>query len=118
MRSASYVGIIATGLTVVIIAGGNDLSTGAVVGLTAMLASRLIYMGLPIFAVLLLCCLAGLVCGLINGYLITRFKDVYKRQYIHIAPMPWHGHRLGGTFLVMVQHTRITFTVLFPVQEV
>lgn len=71
-RGASYLGIIAAGLTIVIISGGNDLSTGATVGLTAMVISRLLYANLPIPLCILGGCLIGLLCGFINGTLITR----------------------------------------------
>ena len=69
------IGIIAVGVTQVIIMGGIDLSSGSVVGMTAMIAASLaqaagythaIYPSLtglnPIFPVA-----AGLVCGLIAG---------------------------------------------------
>ncbi len=73
-RGASYLGIIAAGLTIVIIAGGNNLSTGATVGLVAMIVSRLLYAGLPIIVSVLLGCLAGALCGWLDGVLITRFN--------------------------------------------
>ncbi len=80
------IGIIAVGVTQVIIMGGIDLSSGSVVGMTAMIAASLaqvagyshaIYPSLtglnPTFPVA-----AGLVCGLIvglvNGWLIAFTK--------------------------------------------
>ena len=80
------IGIIAVGVTQVIIMGGIDLSSGSVVGMTAMIAASLaqvagyshaIYPSLtglnPIFPVA-----AGLVCGLlvglVNGSLIAFTK--------------------------------------------
>ncbi|THD43015.1 MAG: ABC transporter permease [Bradyrhizobium sp.] len=80
------IGIIAVGVTQIIIMGGIDLSSGSVVGMTAMIAASLaqvagyshaIYPSLtglnPIFPVAagLLC---GLVAGLINGSLIAFTK--------------------------------------------
>jgi inositol transport system permease protein len=82
----SIIGILAIGVTQVIIAGGIDLSLGSVVGATAMVAASLaqsagvshaIYPNLtglnPIFPVAagLLC---GLLAGLINGSLIAYSK--------------------------------------------
>jgi inositol transport system permease protein len=82
----SIIGILAIGVTQVIIAGGIDLSLGSVVGATAMVAasfaqsagfSHAIYPNLtglnPIFPVAagLLC---GLAAGLINGSLIAYSK--------------------------------------------
>ena len=80
------IGIIAVGVTQVIIMGGIDLSSGSLVGMTAMVAASLaqvsgyqhaIYPNLtglnPIFPVTagLLC---GLVVGLINGWFIAYTK--------------------------------------------
>ena len=82
----AVIGIIAVGVTQVIIMGGIDLSSGSLVGMTAMVAASLaqnegythaIYPGLtglnPVFPVA-----AGLICGLaagmINGGLIALTK--------------------------------------------
>jgi inositol transport system permease protein len=80
------IGIIAIGVTQVIIMGGIDLSSGSVVGMTAMIAASLaqtegfshaVYPGLtglnPVFPVAagLLC---GLIVGLVNGGLIAYTK--------------------------------------------
>ncbi|MCR6727715.1 ABC transporter permease [Agrobacterium fabrum] len=82
----SVVGIIAVGVTQVIIAGGIDLSSGSVVGLTAMLAAsfaqtaewpRAIYPGLtnlPFFIPVGVGLLVGLAAGFINGQLIAKTK--------------------------------------------
>ena len=80
------IGIIAVGVTQVIIMGGIDLSSGSIVGMTAMIAASLaqregythaVYPSLtglnPVFAVAagLLC---GLLVGLVNGSLIALTK--------------------------------------------
>ena len=82
----SVIGIIAVGVTQVIITGGIDLSSGSVVGLTAMLAAsvgqsstwpRALYPGLtdlPFFIPLAVGILAGALAGFINGQLIARTK--------------------------------------------
>jgi inositol transport system permease protein len=79
----SVVGIIAVGVTQVIITGGIDLSSGSVVGLTAMVAAsfaqqsqyaRAVYPSLtdlPVIFPVLVGLLVGLVAGLINGTLIA-----------------------------------------------
>lgn len=82
----SVIGIIAVGVTQVIITGGIDLSSGSVVGLTAMLSAsvgqsstwpRALYPGLtdlPFFLPLAVGILAGALAGFINGQLIARTK--------------------------------------------
>src|SRR5262245_44576139 len=79
----SVIGIIAVGVTQVIITGGIDLSSGSVVGMTAMIAAslaqnsdyaRAVYpelTGLPVFFPVLAGLAAGLLAGLINGGLIA-----------------------------------------------
>jgi inositol transport system permease protein len=80
----SVIGIIAVGVTQVIITGGVDLSSGSVVGMTAMVAAslaqqagfeRAVYpalTGLPVLVPVAAGLLAGLAAGLINGFLIAR----------------------------------------------
>ncbi|WP_395773855.1 ABC transporter permease [Agrobacterium pusense] len=82
----SVIGIIAVGVTQVIITGGIDLSSGSVVGLTAMLSAsmaqsstwpRALYSGLtdlPFIIPLAVGILAGMLAGFINGQLIARTK--------------------------------------------
>jgi inositol transport system permease protein len=79
----SVIGIIAVGVTQVIITGGIDLSSGSVVGLTAMVAAslaqnsefaRAVYpslTGLPVFIPVLAGLLVGTAAGLVNGTLIA-----------------------------------------------
>src|SRR5262245_40143792 len=79
----SVIGIIAVGVTQVIITGGIDLSSGSVVGMTAMIAAsfaqtsdyaRAVYPALtdlPVFFPVAVGLLVGLVAGLINGSLIA-----------------------------------------------
>jgi inositol transport system permease protein len=79
----SVVGIISVGVTQVIITGGIDLSSGSVVGLTAMVAAsfaqssdyaRAVYpslTGLPVIVPVLIGLALGLIAGVINGTLIA-----------------------------------------------
>ncbi len=74
-RQVMIVGIIAVGMTMVIITGGIDLSVGSIVGLAGIVAASLMLKGvntwLAIAITLLLC---GVVIGLWNGFLIAKFK--------------------------------------------
>ena len=79
----AVIGIIAVGVTQVIITGGIDLSSGSVVGMTAMIAAsfaqtsdyaRAVYPALtdlPVLIPVAIGLLVGLVAGLINGSLIA-----------------------------------------------
>ncbi|CCM77817.1 ABC transporter permease [Rhizobium mesoamericanum] len=82
----SVIGIIAVGVTQVIITGGIDLSSGSVVGMTAMIAAsfaqastwpRALYPSLtdlPFFIPIGVGLLIGLAAGYINGQLIAKTK--------------------------------------------
>ena len=82
----SVVGIIAVGVTQVIITGGIDLSSGSIVGATAMIAMSFAQIGtypravypeltdLPVIVPLAVGLGVGLIAGLINGALIAYTK--------------------------------------------
>ncbi|MBQ2287446.1 MAG: ABC transporter permease [Lachnospiraceae bacterium] len=84
-KHVALYGIIAIGMTYVIITGGIDLSVGAVVGLGGMIAGGLLQKGLTLeFAgvtiyfsvplVVLITVLVGAIIGIINGLIITKFN--------------------------------------------
>jgi ribose transport system permease protein len=75
VRFASENGIIAVGMTLVILTGGIDLSVGAVLALCAVGAAACLmqyHLGVGP-TILLVLCLGGF-CGLINGLVTTRLK--------------------------------------------
>ncbi|HWR08641.1 galactose/methyl galactoside ABC transporter permease MglC [Sporomusa sp.] len=78
--------IIALGAAFVLITGGVDLSTGRVVGLTAVLSASMLQVAdysrrfypdipdLPLWLPILLAVLAGLVVGIINGFIVAKLS--------------------------------------------
>lgn len=74
-RHISVFAILACGMTAVIISGGIDLSVGSVLGFCAVLFSLLsIHMGYSPAACIALVLLAGVLCGLMSGALVSRFR--------------------------------------------
>lgn len=84
-KHVALYGILAVGMTYVIVTGGIDLSVGAVVGLAGMVAGGLIQNGLTLklfgvtlyFSVpmvVLITILLGAVVGVVNGIVITKFN--------------------------------------------
>ncbi len=68
-------GVLALGVTFVIITGGIDLSVGTVMTLSAVMAGVFItYWGLPVPLGVLAALLTGAAVGLANGLIITRMK--------------------------------------------
>ena len=75
IRSVSETGIIALGMTFVIIAAGIDLSVGAILGLSSVLtASLLVNHGWAILPTILAVLIAGTVFGTAQGVISTRFR--------------------------------------------
>jgi ribose transport system permease protein len=75
LRQASVYGILACGMTVVIITAGIDLSVGSVLGFVAVCFSLMsIHFGLPAWISIPLCLLIGGACGAASGTLIAWFK--------------------------------------------
>lgn len=71
LRQVSINGLIAFGMTFVILTGGIDLSVGSILAFSSAMTALIITSGVdPMFAVLL-GCLVGIIAGAINGLLIT-----------------------------------------------
>lgn len=84
-KHVALYGILAIGMTYVIITGGIDLSVGAVVGLAGMVAGGLIQNGLvlemfgvtlffSVPVIVLVAVALGALVGILNGVIITRFN--------------------------------------------
>jgi ribose transport system permease protein len=67
-------GIIAIGMTVALVLGGFDLSVGSVMALSGVIAGALYLTGVNIWLAAFIALLGGMVCGLMNGYLIGKVK--------------------------------------------
>jgi ribose/xylose/arabinose/galactoside ABC-type transport system permease subunit len=72
-RQVSINGILAVGVTLVLLTGGVDLSLGSVVALAGVVAASLAQAGAyPVFVVVAAGVAAGACCGAINGVVVTR----------------------------------------------
>ena len=76
---------ISTGMTLVILTGGIDLSVGSVLALCGAIAANLLkngivlkssdtFIGFTILGVVLVAIIVGWIIGLFNGFVITKFK--------------------------------------------
>lgn len=78
LRQVSINGILAIGMTFVILTGGIDLSVGSTVAFSGILvASCLRDYGWNVWSVFLLAIVVGMAIGLINGFFVARW---------HVAP--------------------------------
>lgn len=73
LRQSSLIGIVAAGMTFIIITGGIDLSVGSVLSVSSCLtAGMIVNYGWNIWLAIILGLLIGALFGLINGLLITQ----------------------------------------------
>lgn len=82
VRQVSVVGIIAFGMTLVIIAGSIDLSVGAVVSLSGVVCMSVINLTGSDALAIVLALLSGALVGLINGLIISGIKGRVGEAFI------------------------------------
>jgi ribose/xylose/arabinose/galactoside ABC-type transport system permease subunit len=75
-RQTAIVCMAAIGMTVVIVAGGIDLSVGSVISLTTVVVAVLLNHHVSPFGAALGAVGVAAICGLVNGLLITRLRVV------------------------------------------
>ncbi len=103
LQQVSTIGILATGATVLMIAGGIDLSIGSIVSVAGMVMGTLIKAGYPAELAILVGLLIGCGIGLINGLLAA-----YTRAHPFILTL--------GT-MTAFQGVAITITEGFPITD-
>lgn len=72
LRQSSINGLIAFGMTCVILTGGIDLSVGSVLALTTALCAGFISGGMPVGLAMILALVIGTGFGCISGFLVTK----------------------------------------------
>ncbi|HEY9594125.1 MAG TPA: ABC transporter permease [Spirochaetia bacterium] len=70
VRQVAIIGVVAIGMTLVIISAGIDLSVGSVVGFANILVALLMTNGVPIIPSIILALVASTLLGVLNGVLI------------------------------------------------
>ncbi len=74
LRQATFNGLIAFGMTCVILSDGIDLSVGSTLALSAVICAKLIMEGLPAILAMLISLIAGTFLGVVSGLLVTKGK--------------------------------------------
>lgn len=75
MQVAAYLGVIAIGACLLMIAGEFDLSLGSMIGFAGMMvALPSVYYGWPLWAAILFAFTGSMVLGALNGYLVIRTR--------------------------------------------
>jgi len=74
LRQAAFNGLIAFGMTLVILSDGIDLSVGSVFALAAIICAELIMAGLNTALAVLIALVAGTLLGLLSGFLVAKCR--------------------------------------------
>ena len=74
LRQTSINGVIAAGMTFVILTGGIDLSVGSILGFSGAVAASCLASGQSMFVTIILTLVIGSGVGLINGIIISKGK--------------------------------------------
>ena len=79
LQNFCYIGILAIGMTPILITGGIDISVGAIMGLCGVVLGLLLQADWPLWAGLPATLLLGIALGAINGCLVS---------YLRLPPFP------------------------------
>jgi ribose transport system permease protein len=71
---SSSLAIVATGMTLVLITAGIDLSVGSIMFLSAAVAGKMVLEGLPLWLAVLAVLAAGMAFGAVNAFFIARLR--------------------------------------------
>jgi ribose transport system permease protein len=74
VRQTAVINIVALGMTVIIVAGGIDLSVGSILALAGLLGTMRMEQHEPIWVAMLVGIAAGTACGLANGLMVTTLR--------------------------------------------
>lgn len=72
MSIISVYGIVVTGMSILMVSGGFDLSIGSVFGATGMFLGLLLALNVPIITAIILTIFSGILIGLFDGVLIAK----------------------------------------------
>lgn len=73
-RQTAVITIMATGMTMVMVSGGIDLSVGSYMALASVIGAFTMVGGAPAMVGILVSVAAGIVCGLLNGAAVATLK--------------------------------------------
>ena len=74
LRQSAINGLIAFGMTCIILTGGIDLSVGSVLALTSIICANTIKIGLPAPLSMLIALIFGIILGTISGLMVTKSR--------------------------------------------
>lgn len=138
LQAVSVLGITAAGMMMIIVSGGIDLSAGSTIAFIGCVQTELVVrLGLPWYLGILLGFAIGMLCGLFNGFIITKWKyqpfiatlgtmnvirglayiiSSGQSTFLDSKPLEWFGlGRIFGTIPVPVMLLVLSFLVVWVV---
>jgi len=129
-RQIAVVGIISTGMTLVILTGGIDLSVGSILAFSISIGGAGIPLGRSIWVVYPTILLLGTMLGLVNGILITRISvpaliitlgtmNIFRgitmvvTRGIYITPIPFAYMAIGRRYTPFIFLLIVTGLFIF-----
>ncbi len=122
-RQTAVFNTMALGMTIVIVAGGIDLSVGSILGLSGLVGTMALEAGYPIAIGIFIGIAVGTACGFLNGLMITRLRinafivtlgtlGIYRGLALIISNgLPVHRIPPGFAFLGEGNLLRVPFVV-------
>ena len=74
LRQSAINGLIAFGMTCIILTGGIDLSVGSILALTSIICAHTIKLGLPAPLAMITALIFGIILGTISGLMVTKSR--------------------------------------------
>ena len=118
LRQVSITGLVATGMTMVILLGGIDLSVGSVMGFSTIICAMLLtksgwtaasVMGVPAATGVSFAAVAFLARFVFSG--LARGRDVSAGRRLEIALGPWRGMRIPAGLGLVAAAAVAWFTI-------
>ncbi|NJL72855.1 MAG: ABC transporter permease [Candidatus Competibacteraceae bacterium] len=104
LRHIARYGILACGMTIVILGGGIDLAVGSILGLTAVVSALLmIHMQYSPWIAVPICLFLGMACGAASGSVIARFN---VQPFIATLAMMVFARGFGQNTSAMARRSR------------
>lgn len=104
--------VLSCGICFTILTGGIDLSVGAVIAMTSMIAASLLKGGMNAFLVIAICLVVGLIFGKVQGFLIQYF-DLHP----WIVTLAGMFFARGMCYLIDIESIPITDDVFYELSQ-
>jgi Ribose/xylose/arabinose/galactoside ABC-type transport systems, permease components len=126
LQGYAYIAVAAIGVSMVIISGNIDISTGSLVGVLATISGTLAVNGVPIWLTWVLPVFVGMLVGAFNGFLVAYLRipaivvtlgmlSILKGGLISVTSGAWISNLPDGYHLAQMRLLGIPMPIYFMV---